>query len=225
MIFFENEETKKKVDNLINQLKYEYKFVFVLAPTVRGFFPIIESLLIKGTEVEISKESIVYLIIASLAQLLEKTEEGKMLMSELKQRGVEGFLPKVKKVIQIFKRVVNFFLKKAKMMTKNYLELFAYTSLFVPSALTFSDLINSNNLDINEFINAFSKDFGGKFASTAFGIGAFTIKHFIRDIFSSLKKLNRKPKEIVQILNSTFKKDKVEESTILNFEYYSLLID
>ena len=50
-------------------------------------------------------------------------------------------------------------------------------------------------------------------------------KHFIRDIFSSLKKLNKKPKEIVQILNSTFKKDKLEESTILNFEYYSLLID
>ena len=225
MIFFKKEETKKKVENLINQLKYEYKFVFVLAPTVRGFFPIIESLLIKGTEVEISKESIVYLIIASLAQLLEKTEEGKMLMSELKQRGVEGFLPKVKKVIQIFKRVVNFFLKKAKMMTKNYLELFAYTALFVPFALTFSHIINSNNLGIDEFINAFSENFGGKFASTAFGIGAFTIKHFIRDIFSSLKKLNKKPKEIVQILNSTFKKDKVEESTILNFEYYSLLVD
>lgn len=230
MIFFENEETKKKVDNLINQLKYEYKFVFVLAPTVRGFFPIIESLLIKGTEVEITKESVVYLIIASLAQLLEKTEEGKSLMQELKERGVEGFLPKVNKVIKIFKRVVNFFLKKAKMMTKNYLELFSYTSLFVPFALTFSDIINANDLGINEFINAFSKDSIGKLTSTAFGIGAFTVKHFVNDMVSSLKKINKKPKEIVQILNSNInslkRNKKVDESNkILNFEYYSLLID
>lgn len=225
MIFFKNQETKKKVENLIDQLSYEYKFVFVLAPTVRGFFPIIEQLLINAsTDIEITNESIVYLIIASLAQLLDKpVSQVKELMIEVKKRKLEEHIPKVKKVIKIFKRTVNFFLRKSKMMIKNYLELFAYTSLFVPFALTFSEIINYNGLGINEFISAFSKDFGGKLASTAFGIGAFTIKHFIRDIFSYLKSLKSKPKEIVQILKN---KINIKESiNIASFEEYYLYID
>ena len=225
MIFFKNKETKKKVENLIDQLGYEYKFVFVLAPTVKGFFPIIEQLLINGsTDIEITKESIVYLTIASLAQLLDKpASQVKELMAEVKKRKLEEYIPKVKKVIKIFKRTVNFFLRKSKMMIKNYLELFSYTALFVPFALTFSDIISSSGLSLNEFISAFSKDFSGKLVSTTFGIGAFTVKHFINDVFNYLKNLKSKPKEIVQILNN---KLNIKESiNLVSFDEYYLYID
>lgn len=226
MIFFKSEETKKKVNNIINQLAYEYKFVFVLAPTVRGFFPIVEQLLVNGsTDIVVSKESIVYLIIATLAQVLDKpVSEIKGLLKEIKERNLDPYLSKIKKVIIAFKQTVNFFLKKTGMITKNYLELFSYTALFVPFALTFSQIIASSGISLDEFISAFTKDFGGKVISTSFGIGAFTLKHFLKDIFNSLSKVKDKSKEIKNIVKSKFIKESLmNESSVLSWDEYSLL--
>ena len=223
MIFFKDDDSKKKVNNLLGQLGYEYNFVFVLAPTVRAFYPIIENLFINGDmSIEISKESIVYLIVSSLAQLLGKPKNIiDELYEKIKELKVENFLPKVKKVFEIFKKVVNFFSKRIKIMIENYIELFAYTSLFVPFALTFSQVIESQGLGLEQFIEAFSKDFKGKLLSTTFGVSVFTLKHFIEDLLESLKKLKKKPIEVKNIIKRNLD---LKESNIISFKDYDLLV-
>jgi hypothetical protein len=193
-----------------------------LAPTVKGFFPIVEQLLINGNpNMEVTTESIFYLTVAAIFQLVGKNEESKEIEKKIESDKLK-FIDKIKKVLKVFKNTVNLFLKKSKMMSKNYLELFAYTSLFVPFAITFSEIINSNSLGITEFLKAFTKDFGGKLISTTFGVGVFTIKHFLDEIYDGLKKLKNKPKEIIKILKSKISKNE----SILSFdEYYLLVID
>ncbi len=234
MIFFKNKETEKKVNNLLKQLKYEYQFVFILAPTVRGFYPIIERLLINSNPtLEIGTDSIVYLTIASIAMILdEPSEKYKGIIDKIKEKELFYILKSTTEIIRIFKKIVDFFLKKSGKVLKDYYELFAYTALFVPFAATFSNIIKAGDLSFSDIFGAFSTDIGGKTISTSIGIGAFTVKHFLEDILNGLKSMvghvknfkDNRYKDINDIINKV-KTKFIKESNILSFEDYNLLFN
>jgi len=183
------EEPDGNVKKLINQLGYEYSFVFVFAPAVKGLYPIIEKLI---TEMElpqeISKSSIVYLTVCLMGILLsEPKEKYKELVSKLKNENLFHLIKPLLTSMKGIKNVFSFIASKLGKVTTSFVEMFAYTALFVPFALIFNDIGQQSETTLTSILGAISNDGVGKLLATGVGIGSFALKHFMSDIVSGLK--------------------------------------
>lgn len=183
------EEPEGNVKKLINQLGYEYSFVFVFAPAVKGLYPIIEKLI---TEMElpqeISKSSIVYLTVCLMGILLsEPKEKYKDLIDKLKSENIFHLIKPLITSMNGIKSVFKFIASKLGKLVTSFGEMFAYTALFVPFALIFNDIGQQSDTSITSILSAISTDGVGKLLATGVGVGSFALKHFMSDIISGLK--------------------------------------
>jgi hypothetical protein len=176
----------------MNQLGYEFSFVFVFAPAVKGLYPIIEKLV---TEMElpqeISKSSIVYLTVCLMGILLsEPKEKYKDLITKLKNENIFHLIKPLITSMKGIKNVFNFISSKLGKIVTSFGEMFAYTALFVPFALIFNDIGQQSDTSISSILTAISTDGVGKLIVTGIGVGVFAIKHFMVDIIKGLKSFN-----------------------------------
>ena len=186
------EEPDGSVKKLLNQLGYEYSFVFVFAPAVKGLYPIIKKLV---TEMElpqeISKSSIVYLTVCLMGILLsEPKEKYKDLITKLKNENIFHLIKPLITSMKGIKSVFNFISAKLGKIVTSFGEMFAYTALFVPFALIFNDIGQQSDTSISSILTAISTDGVGKLLVTGIGVGIFAIKHFMVDIIKGLKSFN-----------------------------------
>lgn len=183
------DEPDGNVKKLMNQLGYEYSFVFVFAPAVKGLYPIIEKLI---TEMElpqeISKSSIVYLTVCLMGILLsEPKEKYKDLITKLKKENLFHLIKPLLTSMKGIKNVFKFISSKLGKVTTSFVEMFAYTALFVPFALIFNDIGHQSETTLTSILGAIANDGVGKLLATGVGVGAFALKHFMGDIVSGLK--------------------------------------
>lgn len=190
----------KKINRLINQLGYEYSFVFIFAPAVKGLYPMI-SHLIQTMEIpqDISKESIVYLTISVLGILLnEPKSKYKELLKKVKDEGMYKLIKPLVTSLKGIKKIFTFIAGRIGKVITSFAEMFAYTALFVPFAMSFKDIIDQNTTTIMSVLEAFANQPIGKLLVTGVGIGGFAIKHFMEDIISKLKSFKDKGVEAVK---------------------------
>lgn len=187
-------DPKKKADNLIKQLGYEYSFVFMFAPAIKGLYPIIEHLIIKmDFPQELSKASIVYLTICIMGILLnEPKSKYKNILKRVKDEGLYKLIKPLITSLKGMKRVFTFISRRVGKVVHSFAEMFAYTALFVPFAMTFSDIIQQSETSIMGILEALANNGVGKLLSTSVGVGAFAVKHFMEDIVTGLKSFRDK---------------------------------
>jgi len=183
------DKSDSKVKNLINQLGYEYSFVFIFAPAVKGLYPIIEKLI---TEMElpqdISKSSIVYLTICVIGILLNEPKESyKKLINKLKSENLYHLIKPLLTSMKGIKEVFTFISSKIGKVVTSFAEMFAYTALFVPFAMTFAEIGQQPETTLTSILEAISTHGIGKLLLTGIGVGTFAVKHFMEDIISGLK--------------------------------------
>ena len=179
---------EKKVKRLIDQLGYEYSFVFIFAPAVKALYPIITHL-IQNMDIpkDVSKESIVYLTISTIGILLsEPKSKYASALKRVKDDGLYRFIKPILTSLKGMKSIFTFISNRIGKVITSYAEMFAYTALFVPFALIFKDIIQ-NDANIMGILDAFSNNTVGNVISTGVGVSIFAAKHFIEDILNGLK--------------------------------------
>jgi len=201
-----------KVYNIVNKLGYEYTFVFIFSPTIKAVYPIVSSLL-KDMELpqQIDKTSIVYLTISLIGILLNRPKkEYQEILEKVKEDGLYEAVPKLVKSIKGIKTIFSYISRKLGKFVNNFVEMFAYTSLLVPFAITFEDIIGKEDINASEILASFSDNGFNKVLVTSIGIGTFTAKEFVGDIIKGLKNfkskgIERVKKVITKIKNIKFK--------------------
>jgi hypothetical protein len=183
-------EDQKKVNKLFTQLGYEYSFVLIFAPAVKGMYPIIEKLITTMEfPPEVTKESIVYLTICVMGILLnEPKAKYKALLDKVKEDGLFQFIKPLVTSFEGIKKIFTFISNRIGKVVKSFAEMFAYTALFVPFAMTFKDIIDSESSNvIMSTLSSFAHNGVGKVLSTGVGIGIFAGQHFMEEIIGKLK--------------------------------------
>lgn len=200
-----SESYREIMDRIVSDIGLNFGFIFTFGTSITAFFPIVESL-IKNTGVEVTKETVVYLSICALAiAFKEPKSKYKKLFEELRLRGVYVFLEPLVNTIDFIKNLFKFICRKIGQNIEVISTMFGYTALFVPFALTFSDIISSNSITFESIVNAFSNDFTGKLLSTVIGVGTFTVKHLVISLIDRLKKFSDKGIDSVKLALSKFK--------------------
>ena len=194
------EKTDNKVKNLINQLGYEYSFVFIFAPAVKGLYPIIEKLTMEmELPQELSKSSIVYLTICVLGILLnEPKEKYKDLINKLKSEKIYHLIKPLITSMKGLKEVFSFISNRIGKVITSFAEMFAYTALFVPFAMTFADIGQQSETTLTSILEAISNHGLGKLLMTSVGVGTFAVKHFMEDILNGLKTFKSKGISVIK---------------------------
>jgi len=209
----DSESYKDILDRIVSDVGLNFKFVFTFGTSITAFFPIVESL-IRNSNMEITKETVVYLSICALAIAFNEPKSNyKKLFEELRLRGVYIFLEPLVNTIDFIKNIFSFICRKIGESVSSITSMFGYTALFVPFALTFSDIISENSINIESILSAFTNDFTGKLLSTVIGVGTFTVKHLVITLIDKLKKFTHKGIEKVKSTLSKF--DKLDKSDII----------
>lgn len=202
-----------KMTRIVDKLGYEYSFVFIFGPTIKAVYPIVLSLVnnMKLPE-EISKETIVYLTISLVGILLNRPKkEYQDILTKVKEGGLYDTLPKLIKSMKGIKTIFSYISKKLGKFVGNFVEMFAYTSLLVPFAITFEDIVNKENVNINEILKSFSENGFNKVIVTSLGIGIFSAKEFVADMVNGLKSFKSKGIDKVKKVISKIKEIKFKE--------------
>lgn len=202
-----------RISRIVNKLGYEYSFVFIFGPTIKAIYPIVLSL-VKDMKFpdEIDKSSIVYLTISLVGILLNRPKkEYKEILQKVKDDGLSEALPKLVKSMKGIKTVFSYISKKLGKFINNFIDMFAYTSLLVPFAITFEDVVNKEEVNISEILKSFSENGFNKAIVTSIGIGIFTTQEFVQDIINGLKGFKSKGIDKVKKVISKIKKIKFKE--------------
>jgi hypothetical protein len=185
----DKEEPGNNIEKLISQLGYEYSFVFIFAPAVKGLYPIIETLITEmELPTEISKSSIVYLTICLIGILLnEPKSKYKDLIIKLKDEKLYHLIKPLMTSMKGMKNIFEFIASKLTKVISSFSEMFAYTALFVPFAMIFNEIGQEPETSLTSILTAISNDGVGKVLTTSVGVTMFALKHFMDDIINKLK--------------------------------------
>lgn len=202
-----------KMTRIVDKLGYEYSFVFIFAPTIKAVYPIVLSLVNNmSLPDEVSKASIIYLTIGLVGILLNRPKkEYQDILSKVKEDGLYETLPRLIKSMKGIKTIFSYISKKLGKFVGNFVEMFAYTSLLVPFAITFEDIVNKEDVNVNDILKSFSENGFNKVIVTSLGIGIFSAKEFVADIVTGLKDFKSKGIDKVKKVISKIKEIKFKE--------------
>jgi hypothetical protein len=200
------------IDKIKNDLKINLSFVGTFGFSIKGLYPVVEGLM-KNSSVEITSETIIMMILASLSviyleeakgknkykvSVLEQeqlTKETKSLLTELKLRGVGNGL--VKKLVKVLDSITNLFKligKHTGVVVENTIDMFAYTALLIPILNGVSYIVGAYDMNLDTLSNNL----------IGLGIGIVTIiaKHGIKTILKKLGVSKDIKKEIIDEIES-----------------------
>lgn len=178
---------KKKI---ASELNLNFKFILTFGVSITAFYPIVESFILNSgiEEININKETVVYLSICALAITFGNPKESyRKLFSELRLRNVYGLLKDLTTFIKLSKNLFNYFISTVGRITYDIIGMFNYTILFVPFALTLSSILNENEISLESIQSAITDDGVMKFTTLGIGVTSITIRELIVSLFTKMK--------------------------------------
>lgn len=204
-------EVEKKI---IRDLKLNTSIVATFGMGISFMYPIVDKLIRNSNlSIDLTPEKVVLLTICafSIIYLEEKksklkpeqeasiTKSSQSMLEELKMGGIGNGI--VKKLIEGYKAIKNIFSiigKHAGTVISNFVDMFAYTSLYIPVLNGVLAIVGKYDLTIDTLC--------GNFLGLAVGVGTLIAKHGISDILSRIKGKFNKKKVIDDIESPKIKK-------------------
>tara|TARA_X000000368_G_scaffold319349_1_gene256544 strand:+ start:263 stop:1030 length:768 start_codon:yes stop_codon:yes gene_type:complete len=204
---------KKIVDDILNDLGINLKFVSTFGFAISGFYPIIEGLMrnMKLTSVELTPNNIVMITLTALSVIfLEEREsrlsdkeklklekETKSLLTELKLNGIgNGIIKSLKKSLMSIKNLFNIILKHSGKAIESVVDMFAYTSLLIPVLNSVNYIIDKYDLTMDTLVYNLS--------GIAMGVLTLIVKHGVKYILKRLGIKNSDKEEIISDIEDNF---------------------
>lgn len=179
---------------IAKDLKLNFSLIGTFGAGMASLYPIVDKLVKNmNLNIEVTAELIVLLTVTSvsIAILEEKKSKGdqnidkvtkdcKSMLEELKMSGIGNGI--VKKVVNCIKSIKNIFVligKHIGAIIGGVIDMFAYTSLFIPIMNGVMWIIGKYDLNIDTL--------PGNFLGLAVGVGTIIAKHGIIDIINRIK--------------------------------------
>lgn len=175
-------------------------FSATFGTAISSFFTFFSAIVKTGeVKINLSDTDIVLLVICSLAILLKENKQNiEKLKNEISERNlsdlIEKFVNTLQNIFKLFKSISETMGK----VVNNMVDMFAYSSLFVPFLIGLLDVINLYNLGFNDFNNIMTNP-KGTIISASIGVLTLTMKHVINIL---MKKIARKSKSKTTPLQS-----------------------
>ena len=189
----EQNEIKKILSGLSNDLKFNYNLIFTFGIGIKALYPVVDAL-IKNSNIraEITTENIILLTTASLFIIfLEEKNKSKKnitvtrkdiktILEELKLRGFGNGI--VKKIVNCYKSINNIIkviFKNSPYALGGILEMIGYTSLLIPTMNAVDSLIGKYHMTIDNLPE--------NFLSLGIGVISFVAKNGLNYLINKLK--------------------------------------
>ena len=165
--------------NLQKDLKFNIKLIFTFGTGIASMYPIVLNLIEnQNLKIELTKENISLLTLTSVVILALETEksldiskdEVKSLLTELKLRGIGNGI--VKKMVSSFKsigKLISILFKNTSKTVRNLIDMFAYTSLLMPTMNAINTIVSDYNWTMDTII--------GNLSSLGVGLLTFLAKN------------------------------------------------
>lgn len=148
------ENNKKMLKDLIDDLKLAPKLIFTFGSGITAFYGPIKELL-KSGGLSVSDENVILLILTSLC-LLTGQPDVKKLVSKVKEEGLYPTLKGINNFISETKDLINGIIKNTLGVSYSLLDILGFTFLLVPTMDVLSKLINDYGLTIGNINTLFT---------------------------------------------------------------------
>lgn len=148
------ENNKKMLKDLIDDLKLAPKLIFTFGSGITAFYGPIKELL-KSGGLSVSDENVILLILTSLC-LLTGQPDVKKLVSKVKEEGLYSTLKGINNFISETKDLINGIIKNTLGVSYSLLDILGFTFLLVPTMDVLSKLINDYGLTIGNINTLFT---------------------------------------------------------------------
>jgi hypothetical protein len=213
----ENEEEISSIlKNLQKDLNFNIKLIFTFGTGIASMYPIVLSLIEnQNLKVDLTTENIVLLTLTSVVILALETqkdmdlskEDAKTLLTELKLRGIgNGIVKKMVNCLKSLGNVVGLLFKNTPKVIRNLVDMFAYTSLLIPTMNALSSIVNDYGWTMDTII--------GNLSSLGIGILTFLAKNGFDYLVNKLKKKVKLNPE----LDKMSKTDNVEVGDVEDYD-------
>jgi hypothetical protein len=184
------EEILSILKNLQKDLKFNVKLIFTFGTGIASMYPIVQNLIQnQSLKIDMTTENIALLTLTSVCILSLEIDKDprvskddiKNLLTELKLRGIGNGI--VKKMVNTFKSLGNLFkilFDNTSKTIRNVIEMFAYTSLLIPTMNALSSIVSEYNWTMDSVI--------GNLSSLGVGILTFLGKNGWDYLSKKLKK-------------------------------------
>ena len=148
------ENNKKMLKDLIDDLKLAPKLIFTFGSGITAFYGPIKELL-KSGGLSVSDENVILLILTSLC-LLTGQPDIKKLVSKVKEEGLYPTLKGINNFISETKDLINGIIKNTLGVSYSLLDILGFTFLLVPTMDVLSKLINDYGLTVGNINTLFT---------------------------------------------------------------------
>ena len=148
------ENNKKMLKDLIDDLKLAPKLIFTFGSGITAFYGPIKELL-KSGGLSVSDENVILLILTSLC-LLTGQPDIKKLVSKVKEEGLYPTLKGINNFISETKDLINGIIKNTLGVSYSLLDILGFTFLLVPTMDVLSKLINDYGLTVGNISTLFT---------------------------------------------------------------------
>lgn len=176
--------------NLQKDLNFNLKLIFTFGTGIASMYPIVENLIKnQSLKIDMSAENITLLTLTSVCILsLElkndsrvSKEDIKNLLTELKLRGIgNGIVKKMVNTLKSLGNVLKILFENTSKTIRSVIDMFAYTSLLIPTMNALSSIISDYNWTMDSVI--------GNLSSLGVGIMTFLGKNGWDYLKAKLKK-------------------------------------
>lgn len=186
----ENQEVIKSIlKNLQQDLKFNVKLIFTFGTGIASMYPIVLNLIKnQNLKIDLTPESVTLLTLTTIVILYNEIsrdesinkDDIKTLLTELKLRGIGNGI--VKKMVQCFKslgNIINILFKNTGKTIRHLIDMFAYTSLLIPTMTAINYLVTDNNWTMETVI--------GNLSSLGVGLLTFLAKNGWDYLINKLK--------------------------------------
>lgn len=195
LIIEDHKKSKYKglFDKITSDLKLNVSYVGLFGAGITVFYPIVEKLMMRISDIEITDETVILSTIcaASIIYLEEKksknvkeedeiTMDSKSMLEELKMKGVgNGIIKKLIKAFQAIKNIFSIIGKHIGALIGGFVDMFAYVAIMIPILNAIQFIIGKYDLNLDTIVQ--------NFIGLSIGVGTLIAKHGIIDIINRLK--------------------------------------
>jgi hypothetical protein len=176
--------------NLQRDLKFNIKLIFTFGTGIASMYPIVLNLIQnQNLKIELSQENISLLTLTSVVILALESEndyeiskeEVKSLLTELKLRGIgNGVVKKMVSSLKSIGNLLSILFKNTSKTIRNLIDMFAYTSILIPTMNALNSIISDYNWNMDTII--------GNLSSLGVGLFAFLAKNGWDYLVTKLKR-------------------------------------
>lgn len=176
-------DTYKEIQkDLSKKLGFQLYLVGTFQMGIVALYPVIEALM-KNTDIHVTKQQVVLLTIFAITQILNLlNDDVERIRKEVEKEGLGHLVNKVKESILSINKLFKFLARGVGKIIHAFTDLFAYISLAMPLYMVVIEMISEEGLNLNTFPQ--------KLAILGVGVGTFTLKSIMKNVYNKMKKKN-----------------------------------